>query len=42
MCTLCVKLFLVLHYVIIEINKKKWIMQEERDKEIMGDRNGPT
>ena len=22
--------------------KKKWIMQEERDKEIMGDRNGPT
>ena len=40
MCTLCVKLFLVLHYVIIE--KKIWIMQEERDKEIMGDRNGPT
>ena len=42
MCTLCVKLFLVIQYVIIEINKKKWIMQKECDKEIMGDRNGPT
>ena len=48
MCTLCVKIKIVkiifgtsLYYN-RKKKKKNWIMQEERDKEIMGDRNGPT
>ena len=48
MCTdLCVKIKIVKIIFGISLcynreKKKKWIMQEERDKEIMGDRNGPT
>ena len=48
MCTnLCVKIKII--KIIFGISpcyswkkKKKRIMQDERDKEIMGDRNGPT
>ena len=45
MCTLCVKIKFVkiIFGTSLCYNRKKiWIMQEERDKEIMGDRNGPT
>mgnify|MGYP007088687077 CR=1 FL=1 len=45
MCTLCVKIKIVkiIFGTSLCYNRKNiWIMQEERDKEIMGDRNGPT
>ena len=45
MCILCVKIKIVkiIFGTSLCYNRKKfWIMQKECDKEIMGDRNGPT
>ena len=45
MCTLCVKIKIIkiIFGTSLCCNRNKiWIMQEERDKEIMGERNGPT
>ena len=45
MCTLCVKIKIVkiIFGTSLCYNRNFfWIVQEEHDKEIMGDRNGPT
>ena len=45
MCSLCVKIKIVkiIFGTSLCYNRKKiCMMQKERDKEIMGDRNGPT
>ena len=45
MCTLCVKIkfIKIIFGTSLCYNRKKfWLIQVKRDREIMGDRNGPT